>query len=383
MEKVSVVILRSNPVDPDSRVEKEANSLIKVGYDVKILAWDRSSKYKVKESFLNLSNGKVKIYRFGIPASFGDGIKNLKAFSNFQLRLLKWLIKNRNQYQIIHACDFDTGYIAYHCARFLKKKLIFDIFDYLYTNTYGKFSFFKKYIAQLEHKIINYADGTIICTEKRKEQIAGSKPKRLVVIHNSPPSFNGQISKLELNKDKVKIVYVGILQDSRFLIELADVISEYSKCELHIGGFGKYEMYFEKMSNKRSNIYYYGKLPYNKTIELENSCDIMTAIYDPSVDNHYYAAPNKFYESLMLGKPLIMVKNTGMSEVISKNKIGEVIEYNKESLKLAIENLINQKTEWPQIALRMKRLYEKNFSWNEMEERLICFYKSVYNASGK
>ena len=34
----------------------------------------------------------------------------------------------------------------------------------------------------------------------------------------------------------------------------------------------------------------------------------MTAIYDPNISNHYYAAPNKFYEALMLGKPLIMVK---------------------------------------------------------------------------
>ena len=37
-----IVIARSNAVEPDSRVEKEANSLAKAGYDVTILAWDRS-----------------------------------------------------------------------------------------------------------------------------------------------------------------------------------------------------------------------------------------------------------------------------------------------------------------------------------------------------
>lgn len=41
--KTRVCILRSNPVRPDSRVEKEAWSLAKAGYDVHILAWDRDT----------------------------------------------------------------------------------------------------------------------------------------------------------------------------------------------------------------------------------------------------------------------------------------------------------------------------------------------------
>ena len=38
-----VVMLRSNPVNPDSRVEKEVLALSKAGFDVQILAWDRCS----------------------------------------------------------------------------------------------------------------------------------------------------------------------------------------------------------------------------------------------------------------------------------------------------------------------------------------------------
>lgn len=375
--KKRVVIIRSNPVNPDSRVEKEANSLIKEGHDVKILSWDRGNKYKVKESELNLPSGKVKIYRVGIPAEYGAGIKNLKGFLLFQIKIFIWLVKNRKNYEIIHACDFDTAYTAYHCARILKKKLVFDIFDFLFTDTGGKYSFIKNTIRYLQRKIINYADGTIICTEKRKEQIKGSNPRKLVIIHNSPPKVSENLKEMDLNKEKVKIVYVGILQDKRFLIELAEVIKELNNVELHIGGFGKYEKYFEEMSKEVLNIFYYGKSPYEKTLELENSCDIMTAIYDPSFGNHYFAAPNKFYESLMLGKPIIMVRNTGMSEVVLENEIGEVIEFDKQSLIEGIKNLIDQKDTWPQISTRMKLLYEQNYSWAEMEKRLIEFYRSI------
>lgn len=42
---MKVLFLRSNPVDPDSRVEKEVNSLIKRGYKVEVFGWDRSADY--------------------------------------------------------------------------------------------------------------------------------------------------------------------------------------------------------------------------------------------------------------------------------------------------------------------------------------------------
>lgn len=54
-------------------------------------------------------------------------------------------------------------------------------------------------------------------------------------------------------------------------------------------------------------IFFYGKILYYETLKLESSCDIMADLYDPSNPDNYYAALNKFYEALMLGKPLILV----------------------------------------------------------------------------
>ena len=62
-----IVLLRSNPVDPDSRVEKDVNSLTGAGYEVEILAWDRDGDYQINDAYLRLESGKVKIHRFGIP----------------------------------------------------------------------------------------------------------------------------------------------------------------------------------------------------------------------------------------------------------------------------------------------------------------------------
>lgn len=366
--------MRSNPVDPDSRVEKEVSALVENGYNVEILAWDRHENYKLKESYLNLDAGVVKIYRFGIHASFGGGFrKNLIPLLIFQMRLLKWLVLNRESYDIIHACDYDTAFVASKVAKFFRKKMIYDIFDY-YIDSFNVPKILKRIIEKSDTKIINFADATIICTEKRKEQIKNARPKKLVVIHNTPRQ-SPNIPIYKLNESKVKIVYVGILAKGRFLTEITETIIKDQDFEFHVGGFGELESYFEIQSEKYSNIFFYGKIPYSRTLELENSCDIMTAIYDPSIKNHFFAAPNKFYESLMLGKPIIMAYGTGMSNIVEKEKIGRVIEYDAKSFEEAIHKMAQDKSEWESISRKMKELYSNQYCWDVMEERLIEIYK--------
>ncbi|NOU64530.1 glycosyltransferase [Paenibacillus sp. LMG 31461] len=372
-----VIFVRSNPVDPDSRVEKEVNSLIKAGHEVEILAWDRSGKYKHIESHLKLDIGYVKIHRLGIPATYGGGIrKNLLPLLKFQNRVFNWLLRNKHRYDVIHACDFDTAFISNIVAKILKKKLVYDIFDY-YVDAFGVPLKLKKYIVYQDHAIINTADAVIICSDKRREQIKGTSPKRLTVIHNTPASMEAGFQALNLNPNITKIVYVGILGDGRFIREIVEFVKKNPLYEFHVGGFGEYENYLEKAALESNNIIFYGKLPYHKTLELESSCDLMTAIYDPSVPNHYYSAPNKFYEALMLGKPLIMVKNTGMDDTIITNGFGEVIDYNRESLEKAIKKLVERKEEWSKISSKMKNLYRDKYSWDEMEVRLIDLYSNL------
>ena len=373
-QKNTILIIRSNPVSPDSRVEKEANSLIKEGFSVSILAWDRNNDYKIQENKLHLRNGTIMVFRIGVRSSFGEGFKNFKSFIIFQIKMAKWLILNKNSYSIIHACDFDTAFVSLIISKALQKKMVFEIFDYLSTNPSN---LFRKFIKKVENWIINNADAVIICSEKRIHQIEGTYPKKIVIMHNSPENISKEVNTKKQNissKNKISIVYVGILQDHRLLMEICESISKMKNFELHIGGFGKYENSIREMADKYENIVFYGKIPYDKTIGLESKCDIMIAIYDPSISNHYYAAPNKFYEALMLGKPLIMVRGTGMSEILEKNNIGELMEYSQKSFECALKNLMNKKTSWEAMGIKMQQIYTEEFSWAEMEKRLVRLY---------
>lgn len=378
-----VVLLRTNGCRPDPRVEKEAISLIKLkNIDLKVVCWDRESNHAGSWELLEVPNGNVPILRFGCKASWGGGMKaNFLPMLKFEWRLFWWLIKHHKEYDTIHACDLLTGLPAWLPCKIFKKQMVYDIFDYYAATAHGPevlLNCFRK----LENGIIGSADCTIICSEKRNEQIRGSNPKELVVLHNSPSSNQIEISgdsnlKVFGRAHRVRIVYVGNLVDDRFITKALACADKLPEVEFHIGGFGVLEDYVRKLDETHKNIFFYGKMAYQDVLALEKQCDIMLALYDPAVPNHAYAAPNKFYEALALGKPLIMFHKTGMDGIIEENGIGAVCDPTEEGLLHAFESLIACREDWPSMGIKMQTLFQEQFSWDIMETRLQNIYLNL------
>lgn len=371
---MNVLFLRSNPVDPDPRVEKEVKALIEEGYNVEIFAWNREEDHPIDSYYLR-SNQSVVVNKIGIKATYGGGMRNnIKPLIKFQLAIIKWVTKNRKRFDVIHACDFDTALTSLILKKLYGKKLVYDIFDY-YVDAFNVPNQLRNFIQRIDHFIINHADEVILCSEERIIQIKGTNPKNLSIIHNSPEDISLDLMKSsnEFDSNKLKIVYVGILSDDRLLSELMEVVKDNQNYEFHIGGFGQLEDTVKEWSIKSDNIFYYGKIQYYDVLLLESQCDVMIACYNPAIKNHKYAAPNKFYEALMLGKPIIMAKATGMSDIIEQSNFGVSIEYSKDGL---IEGLgqLNGLVNNTEISIKMKQLYSDQYSWLEMKSRLKNLY---------
>lgn len=376
---MNVVLLRSNPVMPDPPVEKMASALVKLGHHVVILAWDRDDSYHERNAKKTLSSGLVDIVHFGVKAQYGSGMKNLRSLALFQLKLMSWLFAHHREYDVIHAFDFDTGLSALLASRVFRKKLVYHLLDY-YIDSHGLAEKrLGSVVEKMEIGVINRADVAIICTEKRTEQIKKASPKRLYVIHNTPISAEVNVDAQPLQSEKkcTRVAYVGILGRNRALKETVSAISDMDDTELHIGGFGELEEYIESVAAENDNIYFYGKIPYEKTLSLEKKCDILVAIYDPAVPNHKYSAPNKFYESLMLGKPIIMAKHTGYDDIILMNRIGVLAEYSKDGVRDALNQLIAQKDNWEDMGRVSQQLYDELYSWEIMEQRICEIYSTL------
>ena len=375
-----IVLIRATEVMPDPPVEKMANTLISHGHSVTILAWDRSNTYAERGSIKKLANSETEIVHFGIPAKYSGGIKaNFKGLLLFQMRIIRWLFRHRREYDAVHAFDFDTGFASMICCKLLRKKLIYHVLDYYAEGHILPGRLLNSIIEFFEIRVINSANATVICTEKRKEQIRKASPRKLYIIHNTPDSVQQMDTSFQVNgcTGKLKLVYVGVLSRMRLLKETVEVVSKMDDVEMHIGGFGEYEDWMQKAAEQYSNVFFYGKLQYSETLALEKQCDIMMAVYDPSIRNHKYAAPNKFYESIMLGKPIIMAYDTGHDDIITKNDIGILTEYSESGIRDAIYALEKRRNEWNDMGKRAMNLYNSNYSWTIMTERIEEMYRNL------
>ena len=384
-----ICFIRSDKGYPDSRVEKEMYAL-SMEHEVFLLGWNRemSGDSVIAEKHM-IHDREFDFYLIPERAEYGGGMKKMIGpMKRFWKRAYDFLAENSSMYDAIHIVNFDTARPAFKAARKFGKKTVYDIFDY-YADSYNAPNSVKKVIRKLENDFISQADMTIICSEERKEQIRGSDPKKLIVVENTPEDL--EVKDFTLAPDSVpdrpKVVYAGMLVFDRFLKETCEVMMSRPDIEWHVAGYGVLRSYIEECAASHDNIFYYGPLPYDDILALESKCDIMTALQDPSVPNNRYSAPNKFYEALMLGKPLIMVRNGSIYKEIESRGFGEVIDVSDgrimEHISSAIEKLVEERDSWERMGMSARELYDTEHAWSKSAGSLLKGYRDISDSFEK
>lgn len=370
---IDVVFLRSNPIAPDPRVEKEARALHRAGYKLHIVGWDR---FAVLPKMEQRNYGVIE--RLHLHAAFGSGLRNLPYLIRWQLRLLLWLWRNRKRYRAVHACDFDTVMPALLAKWLWGKRVVYDVFDF-YAEMLRKIPTpIRTIIRTLDLRIMGMVDAVILADEGRREQILGARPKHLVFIYNSPESI-----PLPRNQEpktySLHIAYVGLLQFERGIREMLQLLERHPEWCLDLAGFGGDEEAIVANARKLPNVRVHGRVPYEKALKLMAAADVLFATYDPSIPNHRYSSANKLFEAMMLGKPIIVARGTGMDRLVEKYHLGFVVKYGAiEQLESALAKVSGwtqeKRTEFAQHA---RAIYDEYFSWSKMERRLVNLYKEI------
>lgn len=371
-----VVFLRANAINPDPRVEKEMNALSSAGIECLCVGWDRSSGVDSDDSICIPDGKRVDLHLIGVPSSFGSGIKNTPNVLKFEHKLYAWLVANIEKYDVVHACDLDTGLAAAAACKRTGKPLVYDIFDF-YSDSRIMPKWIKAFVRRLEFSVINQSHATIVCTEQRTGQIAGSRPRQVVVIENTPEPVHILKNRIA-DPGAIRLAYVGILTADRYLDRLLDTVDYYEDLILEIGGFGPLEDEVAKRAEHNPRIMFHGKVPYSEALRIENEADVMFGLYRPEIANHKMAAPNKYYESLMLGTPLIAIEGTSVAYWVEEGRTGAVLRpsFSCEDLHDAIERILSENRD-QSISLRQKELYQNKHSWHLMAERLCALYSTI------
>lgn len=371
--KKSIIFVRSNEINYDSRINKEIESALENGFTVKVLGWSRNKNLPSRETKKH-KDFTYEIIRFRKKSEYGSGAKNIPKLIQFQFFIFLNLFKEKNNFKIIHCADFDTALTSYFFSKFFNKKIIYDIYDF-YSDAFKIPFLLKPLIRKLDVHLINNADAIILTSEYRVNQIKPAKPKKITYIHNTP-NFRNLENSLEKLSHRFTISYIGVLQEDRLLKEMIEIFKIEKNWILHIAGFGPLENYIQEASDNYPNINFYGSVEYNEGINISSMADLLVATYNPKIKNHKYSTPNKFYEALYLGKKIIVCKNTGIDEVVLENSLGWVIDYSQKSLHEILKKISLSKIDSTEERERIKKIYNEKYSWDIMEKRLVNLYNT-------
>lgn len=370
-----IIITRACDVPPDVRVEKIADSLCSLGHSVSVLAWNRGDELPRREI---RSFGEIR--RFRIRAGYGYGIKLLPKMLRFWLVLFASLLKER--FDVVHACDFDTLPPALLAAKLKGKKLVYDIFDF-YAEGGSVPRALRPLIRFAEKLLMRLADSVIVVDEVRLPYLPDAVTRRTEIIYNSPPDMLGRLEissfpRVPPKNCRFRVVYSGNLIDGRYTLELAEAVGRSDGTEMIIAGFGP-KQFVDKLVAKISgygNISYTGKLSLPESLALVSTADTVFSLNDPAIPNNKMASSNKLFETMMLGKPVVVNRGTAMEEKVRTFNCGLVVEDGSpESLADALCFLREKPTLARQMGESGRRAYEKLYDWKFMTDRLAKLYQ--------
>jgi glycosyltransferase involved in cell wall biosynthesis len=372
--KPRILFCRSNPIAPDPRVEKEARALANAGYPVQVLGWDRTAK--LPEFDISTS---ISIRRLPIRAEFGRGLMNLPQLLRWQVGLFFWLAHHRHDYDLIHACDFDTLIPAMLSRLLWQKQVVYDIFDFYADHLRATPGIVKNLIRAVDLYLINHADAVILVDEARLQQIHPAHPKRIAFIYNSPEELAPQPPVGQTDgMGNLTLAYIGLLQVERGLLQLLHVLKQHPEWRLDLAGFGGDEALVLEQAATMPNVTWHGRVSYARALALSSSADVLLATYDPTIPNHRYSSPNKVFEAMMLGKPVIVARGTNMDDIIGKAGCGEIVEYGDE---LDLEKTLLRLSMQPELRRTEgengRKAYENTYSWSKMHDRLLDLYEAI------
>lgn len=198
-------------------------------------------------------------------------------------------------------------------------------------------------------------------------------PSKLVMIGNFPYLNKSHSIEIERNKNKIKILYFGIIGMGRGYPELIQAVDGIPNCELHLIGPGdtKFISEIKDICKNSGNIKILPPVNNNEIQSVFVKYDIGFAYYENTNLNNYYCAPNKVYDYLNNGLPIISNAYPGLIAIIEKNKVGVCIKsLTRANISLAIERIISEKMK-NNITMELK----KKYSWDFQEEKYLGLFK--------
>jgi glycosyltransferase involved in cell wall biosynthesis len=355
-----------NPIDNDSRVKKEIKSLLTQNFKVTLISVNSKEQFLEDHYIIRNKQNNFKI----------RGIKFLILSSKFIFKILN-SIKNLDY---IHCNDAQTLHLGL-LGKIIKPKikLIYDTHELAKDQGGNKLAecyyyFIEKIGIKFANKVITVSPP--IADFYRKEY---NIPLPLVVM-NCPPKTkiiktnNIFREKFKLAPENKIFLYQGGLAKNRKIELLIDTFKDLDpkKFSLIFMGYGPLMGYIISAAQEYKNIFFHEAVNSSVLLDYTSCADFGFVILNTDILSYYYSLPNKFFEYLNAGVPVISNNLFEVGKIIKDLEVGFVLENDtKEELIHLIKN--TEDANLPRLKVNLAKARDI-YNWENQEVELLKAY---------
>jgi glycogen(starch) synthase len=286
------------------------------------------------------------------------------------------LLAEKESFDVIHAHEWLTFPAAVSAKKISGKPLIVHIHATEFDRNSGKIN---KDIYDIEKNGMEFSDKVITVSEYTRRIVIKNYdicPDKVITIHNGiEKTANNYIHKVQKTTDEKIVTFLGRLTHQKgpeYFVEAAfRVLQKHNDVRFVIAGSGDLKEKIVKMVNDLNigkKVSFTGFLKNDEVRKLLSQSDLYVM---PSVSEPFGISP---LEALQSGVPIIISKQSGVSEVI-QNAI-KVDYWDINSLSDAINGVLNYKT--LSLLLSSKgNLEVKKLGWEKTGRQINDLYKSI------
>lgn len=382
-KKIKVaMILYTQGLEYDDRIRKEILSIQKNIPEVKFTIFAIVPKNEEKQGETD----------YGVPyyipylktrEKFKSGTKTLQKAYDFYKNISPKLA----DYDVIWCADIETFLFPLLLSR--STKIVWDQHELpapFMRNWFTKLLF--KYMEN-KCRIMYHANKSRI--DYLKDTYTIKQYSKHIEIRNYPENFDSQIPDPDIIFEKYnewlnnrKCVYIqGISGKDRKCFETLSAILKHPElCAVVIGGVDKKQI--DRVSNLYSEefisdrLFFTGKVPQKMTKLYMSKCCISLVFYAMNTPNNMYCEPNRMFQSIMMGLPVVVGKNPPMKEVIDSYCVGISLDNDGsdvDTIISAMDKILNNYDYYKNEVLKNR----VKLKWDYQEKILVESFKRVIN----
>ena len=182
-------------------------------------------------------------------------------------------------------------------------------------------------------------------------------------------------------------LYQGQLTSERGIEQAMDAILEVPEAVLVLLGFGKWQGRFEAQAATApwaGRVFLLPAVPPDDLLRWTASADVSVMAIAPTTVNHQYTTPQKLFESMAAGVPVVASDLPGMAAVVEASGCGVLVDpTSPASIAAGIRQIVAAPAA-DRAALRRAVLdaAHRDFSWEAQLETLMAIYRDLLAADG-